>query len=117
MLIILIILIIILIYFLIKNRYETYYDVLPYKYDWDIYKCLDMDCVKQKSLDCFNACETLEQNKLTTRDGTIEQCQMACMNHGDLQADVLKWDNYTWNSLLPKFSKVSLLNKNADWAD
>lgn len=113
------------------NKKETFYNILPYSYDWNIYKCLDMDCVKQKSLKCFEACDSVHKsdkidrpefykiwkNKKNLHISDVEQCKMACMNEGDHQSDVLKWNNYTWNSLLPKFSKVSLLNKNADWSD
>ena len=35
--------------FLRKNKIEGYYDITPYDYHWDIFKCYTIDCIKDKA--------------------------------------------------------------------
>ena len=86
-------------------KYENYYDITPYNVHWAIFKCLDGDCVKKKSYECYNWCNNWPEA------GASENCKMRCMDYADQMFDSLKTQNYTWINLLPEFSKYTLLNE------
>lgn len=92
-----------------KKSIENYYDITPYDYHWDIYKCYDMECAKEKGLRCYKWCNKWKE------PGAQHNCRVKCLDYGDVQSDYLKFNNYTWNSLLPHFNKVSLLYNNTSY--
>jgi len=108
----LILLIVLLIPLTIKNNTkntEHYYDITPYSYHWNLFKCYDMDCVNKKGLACYKWCNKWAES------GGKHNCRIKCLDFGDIQSDNLKYNNYTWNSLLPHFSKISLLSNNTSF--
>ncbi len=82
---------------------EHFYDNIPYKYQWNVSKCLSAGCVKRTSYNCYRGCNALGMD-------TEEGCQAKCLDIGDMVFDSIKYQNYTWQGLLPKFNKFSLLN-------
>jgi hypothetical protein len=87
---------------------EGYYDITPYEAHWDIFKCLDPKCVKEKSYKCYKWCDNWEE------PGGSENCKMRCADYADEQFDSLKLNNYTFNYLLPRFDKVTILKDRND---
>jgi hypothetical protein len=82
---------------------ESFYDITPYEAHWDIFKCLDPECVKKKSYDCYKWCDNWDEK------GGSENCRLRCSDYADEQFDYLKFNDYTFNYLLPKFDKVTIL--------
>jgi hypothetical protein len=100
--------VIFLILLIINKQYkEHYYDITPYEYHWNIFKCYDSDCARKRNYECYKYCDNIINN----RGGAADYCRLMCGDYTDLQYDHLKFNNYNWNSLLPKFSKYSLLNE------
>jgi hypothetical protein len=110
-LIILIILILITIYKLFKKKdvVEGYYDIIPYNYHWNIFKCLTTPCIEKKSFECFRWCDNWEE------EGAKNNCRMRCADYADIQTESLKYNDYTFKDILPVFNTYSLLNNDADW--
>lgn len=82
---------------------EGFYDITPYEAHWDIFKCLDPECVKKKSYDCYKWCDNVDE------PAASENCRLRCADYADEQFDSLKFNDYTFNYLLPKFDKVTIL--------
>lgn len=83
---------------------EGYADIAPYGLHWDIFKCLDMNCVQEKGYKCHEWCN------MWAEPGAQQNCRMRCEDFSDIQAEQLKFMDYRWNYLLPKFKLYSLLN-------
>lgn len=111
--IIFILLIIILVYLSLKiNKIEGYYDIVPYKYNWNIFKCFDPECVKRESYKCYKYCDYIQDEK------AAEYCRLTCADNGDIQFHDVKRGWIQFNYLFPKFKDVSILNdKNQEFAD
>lgn len=115
MLIIVLILIILYILLLIytsrvePTNTEHFWNIIPYQYHWDIFKCLDKECLYKKGKACFDWCNNIRE------DNAAQQCRIGCSDTVDQFNQSLLFDYYTFNVLLPKFKKVSLYNKNGDW--
>ncbi len=88
---------------------EGYYDMIPYKYHWDMFKCLDMECLKEKTKICHDWCNNWGET------GGRENCRMRCMDFADQYAEQLKLNNVIWNRILPKFEYASMDRLGADW--
>ena len=101
-----IIIIIIIIFFVYKqnNQVEHYWDLAPYELSWDTFKCLDSNCARKVSYDCYNWCNNIGE------PGAQANCQMRCSDYADQQFTSLKLNNRTFNSLLPRFEHVALWN-------
>ena len=82
---------------------ESFYDIAPYDLHWNIFKCLDPECVKKTSYECYKWCDNWEEN------AAAENCRVKCSDYADEQFDSLKFNDYTFNYLLPKFNKVTIL--------
>lgn len=107
-LICLIIVILITNYFLNKYTYEieNFWDITPYNQHWKIFSCLDQNCVRKKSYECFKWCDNWAE------PGGRENCRMRCMDYADEMFDQLKFMDYRFHKLLPKFNNYSLLTNN-----
>ena len=114
-----------------NNNMEHFYDILPYKYHWNIFECLTMDCIRKESYLCYKACDDIpvlhydsyEKNGTSPKlkkdsepsidiSGTIgekERCRKRCMDYADMQADNIKYNDYQWSISLPRFKYYSLL--------
>lgn len=99
----------IIIYFFVNNKsfvgdekVEGYYDITPYDYHWDMFKCLDMDCLKNKTKKCYDWCENWGET------GGRHNCRMRCLDFADEFATQLKYNNVLWNRILPKFQFTRL---------
>ena len=88
---------------------EHFYDMAPYELHWDTFKCLDGDCVKKASYECYKWCDNWDE------PGGSENCKMRCADYGDEMFDSLKFQNYTFGGILPKFDKVTLLKDRNDY--
>jgi hypothetical protein len=105
-LVITLLILLVFIYFLVfskKESIEHFYDITPYQFHWDIFKCLDAECIRNKSYECYNWCYNIEE------PGAKENCKMRCSDYADEQTDNLKLQHYQWNYLNPRFEHVSLL--------
>lgn len=103
--IVIIIISIVLMYMLLKkDEIEPYYDVLPYKYHWNIFKCLTPECIKKEGYKCYKECDTIPEL------GAGENCRMRCMDYSDQQFDQIKFQDYRFHGLLPSFYNYTLLN-------
>jgi len=87
---------------------EGYYDITPYEAHWNIFKCLDPKCIKDKGYECYKWCNNIEET------GAAENCRVKCADYADEMFDSIKLQNYTFNYLLPRFSKVTLLKDRDD---
>ncbi len=76
---------------------EGFYDLVPYDLNWDMFKCLDPWCIKNKSYTCYNYCDNIKEL------GAQENCRMRCLDYADQTFDSLKFQNYTFNSALTRF--------------
>ena len=81
-----IIIIIIIIFFVYKqnNQVEHYWDLAPYELSWDTFKCLDSNCARKVSYDCYNWCNNIGE------PGAQANCQMRCSDYADQQFTSLK---------------------------
>jgi len=93
---------------LTSDKVEHYYDITPYEAHWNIFKCLDQECIRKKGYECYEWCKNWEES------GGSENCKMRCADYADEMFDSLKYQNYTWNYLLPRFDKVSILKDRDD---
>ena len=108
---ILILILILIPYFLQNNNNQTiehYWDITPYKYHWNIFKCLDGDCIRDESKKCYRWCDKWAE------PGAQENCRYRCLDYADLMYDQYKFNNYTFDRVLPKFEEWSIL-RNTDY--
>lgn len=96
----------IIIIFILLNlpKQEHFWDMAPYKLHWDTFKCLDSNCARKKSYDCYKWCLNIPEG------AAKDNCQMRCSDYADQQYTSLKFNNYTFNALLPRFKHVALWN-------
>ena len=91
-----------------KDEIEHYWGITPYNYHWNIFKCLDGDCIRDESRKCYRWCDNWEE------EGGSDNCRYKCMDYADIMYDQLKFNNYTFNRVLPRFEEWSLL-RNTDY--
>lgn len=92
------------------GHYENYYDLVPYDYHWAIFKCYTMDCVKNKSWDCYKFCRQLGE------PGATKKCRTRCLDYADIQAEQLRLNDYNFSYILPKFNDYTITNNyNQNW--
>ena len=101
-----IVIILLLVYIINKNKQqiEHYWDITPYPLHYDIFKCLDMRCVRATSYKCNRWCDKWPES------GGRENCRLRCMDYADQQADYIKFNTYNFYKILPKFKKHALYN-------
>lgn len=92
----------------LQEQTEGFYDIAPIDLHWNIFKCLDPKCVKEKSYECYKWCDNWIE------PGGAENCRLRCGDYADEMFDSLKMQNYTFNYLLPRFDKVTLLKDRDD---
>ncbi len=106
----LLVLLSILIFLFINNKksYEPFYNIVPYKFRWDIDKCLTGKCAINKAYDYYKYCNNI-QDPIAQED-----CQVEALNISDEMFDYLKYQNYNWplEDSNIHFKKYSLLNDN-----
>lgn len=110
-LILTIILIAIIIIYLKKSvgSIERFYDITPYSYRWNISKCNSTPCVMKEGYKCYLWCLNWKE------PGAQQACRKNCLDDTDNQMNVLKWNNYTWNYLQPRFNAVAAWRNGADY--
>lgn len=84
-----------------EKKVEGYYDVQPYEYHWDIFKCYDYPCVLDKSYKCYKACNKMDE------EGAQHNCRQRCLDYADIQIEQLRLPNRDFNYLLPTFEQYS----------
>lgn len=97
---------IIIIYFLYekKQNVEHYYDLVPYDYVWDIYKCYNGNCIRKKGKNCYDWCKNWPE------PGGKGNCRLVCLDDSDIMYQYLKFNDYNFNKMFPRFKEFSLLN-------
>ena len=83
---------------------ESYFDHLPYKFHWNIYKCKNQDCVKKNTFKCREECEKKYGKSTNLYEGIVERCKKNCLDYSDIQFDHLKYNNYIFNDALLFFN-------------
>lgn len=107
----LIVVIIITVYYKKYNRVEEhFYDITPYRFRWNISKCNSTPCVMKEGYKCFLWCNNWKE------PAAQEACRTTCLDDTDQQMDILKWNNYTWNYLQPRFNAVAGWRYDNDYA-
>ena len=101
-LIIIIAVILILISLHNNTTIEGYYGLTPYKYHWNIFKCLTSDCLIKESYKCNRWCDKWAE------PGGRANCRVRCLDYADQQADSIKHNNYTWFWALPLLNKYAI---------
>lgn len=86
--------------------YENYYDITPYQYHYNIFRCLDDNCIREESKKCYDWCDNWGE------PGGRHNCRMRCLDYADIQHKQVSFSHYTFNKALPRFYKFSILNKN-----
>ena len=106
-----------------NNHIEPFWDITPYEKHWKIFKCLDPECAISKSYQCNKWCDYWEAlakyekgEGVEGKEGGAENCRLRCSDYADQQFDYLKWQDYTWNYLNPKFKEVSLLGPKSTYS-
>ena len=106
------ILILLIVFILIYNKpfeIEGYYDLAPYEFHWNMFKCYDMECLKNKTRKCYEWCDNIGET------GGRHNCRMRCLDYSDQDAVQLKFNNYTFGRILPRFKYFSLHRSTKDW--
>lgn len=98
-----ILLLVLIIMLMFVDNVEHYQNIVPYSYNWNIFKCLDRYCVIKKSYDCYKYCQTLDDVI-----GGDQQCQLQCLDLGDEMFDYIKYQNYTWGNELKVANDIRL---------
>ena len=106
-----------------NNQIEPFWDITPYEKHWKTFKCLGPECVKKTSYDCYKWCDYWDAlakdehgEAVEGKEGGAENCRLRCADFADQQFDYLKWQDYTWNYLNPKFKEVSLLGPKSTYS-
>lgn len=105
----------IIILFYTSNKYEHFYEFIPYNITWSLDKCLTGDCVIKKSYDCYKYCKNINPNL----KGAQQQCEMDCLDNGDEMFDYLKYQNYNWplQDSNKYFKRYTILNDTDDYVN
>lgn len=85
------------------DQIENYYDMTPYDLHWNIFKCYTPQCVKDEARKCYNWCDGRTYSK--------QHCRIRCLDYADQYIEQLKFNNYTFNRILPKFKYFALHKK------
>lgn len=93
-----------------QEMVEGYYDITPYEAHWDIFKCYDPKCIKDKSYKCYKWCSNIANS------GASQNCQTRCSDYADMQFHYLKFNDYTWDGAFGLLNDATLLkSKNQDY--
>lgn len=105
---ILILVTIISIYIKKQNKIENYFDIIPYDYHWNFFKCYTNDCVLKNSYLCYRYCNTLEEA------GSRNNCRKRCFDYSDMQIEALKVPNRNFAGALGRFAPFGSTNMSRD---
>ena len=86
-----------------KPVVEGYHDITPYEYHWDMFKCYDMDCLKDQSFKCYRWCDNWPE------DGGRHNCRLRCLDYADMFAYDVKLNDYTFGGVQPRLEEHSIL--------
>ena len=98
--------------FLPKNNVEIkegYYDITPYEFHWDIFKCYDDKCLRKKAKECYDWCNNWGET------GGRHNCRMRCLDYADQQAEHLKLGDYFFHRNLPKIKYRAIHRPFSEW--
>ena len=91
-----------------KKLMEPFYDITPYEAHWDMFKCLDPKCIREKGYKCYKWCDNISE------PGAQENCRMRCADYADMQFNNYKLQRYNWFFRNPDFSRDSILTDTDD---
>ena len=90
-----------------KNKInEGFYDLVPYKYDWNMFKCYSEKCLDDRLNKCLEYCPKIDE------PGGRLKCYRRCKQYARMQNESLRLNDYTFGPRLPCLRKYSILN---DW--
>ncbi len=89
-----------------NNNYEPFYNIVPYKFRWDIDKCLTGQCAIDKAYEYYKYCDNIKDTIAK------EDCRVEALNISDEMFDYLKYQNYNWpledsNKYIQKYSLLN----------
>ena len=112
MALLLILLIAIIIIIIISNNTTTlsnvegFWDKIPYKYHWNIFRCYNEPCAVENTQECYKYCDNLNNV------GSAANCRERCLEAGRKQFDYFKLNKYNFGDTMPMLRCGSLLNDN-----
>ena len=108
MIIILIILMLILLFVIMNNKkkVEPYWDKVPYKYHWNMFRCYNEPCVIRNTTECLKYCNNINHV------GSSANCRERCLKNAVQQFDYFKLNKYNFGPTMPMLRCGSLLNDN-----
>jgi hypothetical protein len=109
--ILVIIIIVIVFYYLINNNKQTehFWDLVPYEYRWNIFKCYNGKCTVGNSFKYAQFCNYIED------EGAREYCRQKSLDDADLQFDSLKLNKVNFGPEMPWLRCASLLRNTHDY--
>lgn len=103
MYILIILSIVILCIILYNQKKEHFYNIIPYKYRWNIGKCWDSKCLTDKLIDCNKWCNLHGYDKHT--------CKYRCARYADNQLIYNRFGYHNWMKNMYKFDGNNMINK------
>ena len=88
---------------------EPFYDITPYSSHWQIFKCLDPECIRRRGKECYDWCDNVDE------EGAKKNCRMRCADYADMQFDQYKFQRRNWFFRNNDFSRYSLLTDTDDF--
>lgn len=99
------------IYITKKNKmYEGYWNLIPYKYHYNIFKCFDLECLKKEEKKCCEACYNISSMSNVGLMAGVGKCKVGCKRATRQQSLQLGFNDYTWGNALPDIKKYALFN-------
>ncbi len=96
--------ILILIFVLYDKKVEHYYDIIPYKYRWNIGKCWDNMCLTDKYNACTKWCDYLH-------DLNRHVCKYRCGRYAANQVIYNRWGYRNWMKNMKDFDGSNMINR------
>lgn len=109
MIIIILLIVLISIYIVInknKVKVEPYWDTIPYKYHWNMFRCYNEPCTIKNASECLKFCNYI------SHVGTSANCRERCLGNAIQQFDYFKLNKYNFGVPMPMLRCGSLLNDN-----
>ncbi len=93
-----------------NKMYEGYWDLIPYKYHYNIFKCFDLECLEREEKKCCEACYNISAMSNSGLMSGVGKCKVRCRRATNQQAMQLGFNDYTFSYALPRFKKYALFN-------
>ena len=105
--------IIIIIYVIYIKRKEHFYDVIPYKYRWNMGKCWNSECLEDALIACNRWCDVNGHDEIAMKNlyryGKYD-CKYQCKRYADNQVIYNRFGYYNWMKNMKKFDGNTMIN-------